>query len=118
MQPSQFFIRRVSQCFLLAGVFLFSAQTWASGNSQEVREISLALKQLDSVKAIIKRAQAQARATRDMRGSRYELDYDLIQSDLTRIEAGLQGYLAPSRAQPRDLQEITGNYSRDRGAPQ
>ncbi|WAJ37264.1 RAQPRD family integrative conjugative element protein [Pseudomonas sp. GOM7] len=118
MQPSHTYVRRVSQCFVLAGVFLLSAQTWASGNPQEIREISLALKQLENVKAIIKRAQAQARASRDVRGSRYELDYDLIQSDLTRIEAGLQGYLAPSRAQPRDIQEITGDYSRDRGAPQ
>ncbi|OLU25668.1 hypothetical protein BVH03_17790 [Pseudomonas sp. PA15(2017)] len=92
--------------------------TWASGNPQETNELTLALKQLENVQAIFKRAEIQARASnRDLRTTRYEFDYELVRSDLNRISEGVRGYLSPSRAQPRDIGDIAGDYSRDRGAP-
>ncbi len=103
---------------MLATFLLVTTPTWAGGNPQELRELTLALKQLENVQAILKRAETQARATsRDLRTSRYELDYELVQSDLERIAEGVRGYLSPSRAQPRDFTEITGDYSRDKVAP-
>jgi len=119
MQPRSF-IRRRHRYRMLATLLLIAMPTWAwsSGNPQEVRELTLALKQLENVQAILKRAEMQARATsRDLRTTRYEFDYELVQSDLQRISEGVRGYLSPSRAQPRDLTDIAGDYSRDRGAP-
>ncbi|WP_313025525.1 integrative conjugative element protein, RAQPRD family [Pseudomonas lopnurensis] len=119
MQP--WFQRRQRLFKKLTTALLFTTaatSTWADGNPQEARELTLALKQLQNVQAIIKRAEAQSRASNwDLRTSRYEFDYELIQSDLDRIAEGVRGYLTPSRAQPRDLGRIDGDYSRDRGAP-
>ncbi|MHB0818470.1 integrative conjugative element protein, RAQPRD family [Stutzerimonas stutzeri] len=114
------FIRRRHRYRMLAILLLITTPTWtwANGNPQEVRELTLALKQLENVQAILQRAKMQARATsRDLRTTRYEFDYELIQSDLDRISEGVRGYLSPSRAQPRDLSAIDGDYSRDQGAP-
>ncbi|MFN3769436.1 MAG: RAQPRD family integrative conjugative element protein [Ectopseudomonas guguanensis] len=119
MQPRSF-IRRRHRYHMLVSLLLIttSTWTWASGNPQEIRELTLAIKQLENVQAILKRAEMQARATsRDLRTTRYEFDYELVQSDLQRISEGVRGYLSPSRAQPRDFADIAGDYSRDRVVP-
>lgn len=92
---------------------LLSTPVWA-GNPQEDRELTLALKQLENVQAIITRAENQARFAQDTRSSRYEFNYELLKSDLTRVSAGIQSYLYPSRAQPRDLGDVAGEYSQER----
>ncbi|RMV84787.1 hypothetical protein ALP04_05408, partial [Pseudomonas amygdali pv. sesami] len=42
---------------------------------------------------------------------RYHMDYSRLVSDIARIRQGLQDYLTPSRAQPRDPVEISGQYN-------
>ncbi|WP_422775429.1 RAQPRD family integrative conjugative element protein, partial [Pseudomonas aeruginosa] len=37
--------------------------------------------------------------------------------DLARVRAGIQAHLTPSRAQPRDLSELAGEYRTERTAP-
>ena len=49
-------------------------------------------------------------------GARYRFDYPRFASDLERMRQGIHRYLSPSRAQPADLVELTGDYRAE--APQ
>ena len=42
--------------------------------------------------------------------SRYYFDYSRLNADLERVKAGINDYLVPKRAQPRDLVELRGSY--------
>lgn len=44
--------------------------------------------------------------------SRYYFDYKRLNADLKHIENGINDYLAPKRAQPRDPLELNGQYQR------
>jgi RAQPRD family integrative conjugative element protein len=44
--------------------------------------------------------------------SRYHFDYPRLLADLMRVRAGLQDYLVPQRAQPRDPLPLAGQYTR------
>jgi RAQPRD family integrative conjugative element protein len=44
--------------------------------------------------------------------TRYHFDYARLRADLKRVRAGLQDYLVPQRAQPRDPVPLTGDYVR------
>jgi RAQPRD family integrative conjugative element protein len=59
-------------------------------------------------------AQAQAAATED---GRYHFDYGRLESDIARIRAGINDYLAPPRAQPRDSVVVSGGYRRESQSP-
>ncbi|WP_458079571.1 integrative conjugative element protein, RAQPRD family, partial [Pseudomonas aeruginosa] len=43
-------------------------------------------------------------------------DYSRLAADLQRIRQGLQDYMTPSRAQPRDPSDLSGSYTL-RGGP-
>lgn len=47
--------------------------------------------------------------------SRYYFDFNRLNADLKRIESGINDYLTPKRAQPRDLSEISGYYTGRQG---
>ena len=51
------------------------------------------------------------------KGERYYFDYQRFQNDLKQVQQGLEDYLTPQRAQPRDPVEILGYYQREQ-APQ
>lgn len=42
--------------------------------------------------------------------SRYHFDYTRLDQDIERIRVGIQDYLTPPRAQPRDPVELSGDY--------
>ncbi|MBB0025219.1 MULTISPECIES: RAQPRD family integrative conjugative element protein [Burkholderiaceae] len=42
--------------------------------------------------------------------ARYHFDYARLRADLQRVRAGLQDYLVPQRAQPRDPAPLSGEY--------
>ncbi len=44
--------------------------------------------------------------------ARYHFDYARLRADLKRIRAGVQDYLVPQRAQPRDPVPLSGDYVR------
>ena len=44
---------------------------------------------------------------------RYRFDYLRLSQDIQRIRHGVQGYLSPSRAQPREPSELVGDYRLD-----
>lgn len=44
--------------------------------------------------------------------ARYHFDYIRLREDLKRVSAGIQDYLVPQRAQPRDPVSFTSDYVR------
>ena len=51
------------------------------------------------------------------RDDRYHFDYTRLQSDIARIRAGINDYLSPPRAQPRDPVVLSGEYRRESDRP-
>ena len=71
---------------------------------------SLIQQQLD----IIERLATRAKAARTLEpNERYRFDYPRLTEDIQRIRQGMRNYLSPSRAQPRDPDELVGDYRLD-----
>ncbi|XUK68169.1 Putative type III effector Hop protein [Pseudomonas yamanorum] len=66
--------------------------------------------QFDAIEHLAIRAQI-ASPTGSVR--RYRFDYPRLTQDIQRIRQGVQDYLSPSRAQPRDSTELVGEYRLD-----
>lgn len=97
---------RHSQLFLLLTLPMWSL-AWASPESTQ---LSLVLKQLDSVKNSLERARSSASTDPQ---SRYFFDYLQAQQDIATVEQGISHYLSPTRAQPRAVQPLSASYQRE-----
>lgn len=86
---------------------LLSSQTNAAGTASEQANVEVMIRQLNALEAV---AQHSAELPNEA-AQRYHLDYPRLAGDLARIRKGLQDYLSPSRAQPRDPAEISGHYN-------
>lgn len=75
------------------------------------QELAGALRQLGSLEQAVVNSAAH---TPIVPGARYHFDYPKLLADLARVRAGIQDYLAPSRAQPRDPAELAGDYRSER----
>lgn len=95
-------------CYLLVLTTLNSGSYAASAHEQD--QLSLILQQLDTIEHLAARAQTASSAES---AERYRFDYPRLTQDIQRIRQGVQGYLSPSRAQPRDPREIVGDYRLD-----
>ena len=89
--------------------------TIALGNSytasaREQVELSLIQQQLDTIEHLATRAETSSASEPD---ERYRFDYPRLTLDIQRIRQGVQNYLSPSRAQPRDPGDLDGNYRLD-----
>ncbi|WP_349809485.1 RAQPRD family integrative conjugative element protein [Xanthomonas hortorum pv. hederae] len=71
------------------------------------QDIAAALRQLDALDRLIQNSET---STVVAPGQRYYLDYSRLRADVARVRVGLQDYLTPPRAQPRDPVEIVGQY--------
>jgi len=76
--------------------------------SDEHQQFSLILRQLDSLS---RQAASRDRFVIDP-SARYSFDYPRLSSDIDLIRQGINGYITPSRAQPRNPPELTGHYIR------
>jgi RAQPRD family integrative conjugative element protein len=88
-------------------------QALADEAPRQRKELAAALRQLD---ALERRVEQSAAATPIVPGARYHFDYPRLRADLARVRAGIQDYLAPSRAQPRDPSELSGQYGAESSA--
>jgi RAQPRD family integrative conjugative element protein len=94
-------------------ILLSLAIVGGSGNAASAHErdqLSLVQQQLDIIERLATRAET---ANRPEPNERYRFDYPRLIQDLQRIRQGVQGYLSPSRAQPRDPSELVGDYRLD-----
>lgn len=79
-------------------------------SADERTELSLILKQLDTIEFLAQRAEASSAAGAD---ERYRFDYPRLTQDIQRVCQGVRGYLSPSRSQPRDPGALVGDYLLD-----
>lgn len=78
-----------------------------AATASEHANLAVMIRQLNALEDTARRS-AQVAAEP---GQRYFFDYQRLASDIQRVRQGLQDYLTPSRAQPRDPAELTGNYT-------
>lgn len=78
----------------------------AAGASEQAN-IEVMIRQLNALEDSARRSATIASEP----GQRYYFDYERLAGDIQRVRHGLQEYLAPSRAQPRDPAELTGKYT-------
>lgn len=81
----------------------------ASDSTPEREDLAALTRQLD----MVDRLAAQAAASASQEPARYHFDYARLRADVARVRAGVQDYLAPQRAQPRDPLPLSGDYARD-----
>ncbi|MGI0888678.1 RAQPRD family integrative conjugative element protein [Pseudomonas aeruginosa] len=74
----------------------------------EREQLAALARQLDLIDHLAEHAANTAPQER----ARYHFDYARLRADLKRVRAGLQDYLVPQRAQPRDSVPLAGDYVR------
>lgn len=92
----------------LAVSFSLSRPVHAGDDTPERERLAALARQLDLTDRLVEHAANTAPRER----ARYHFDYTRLRADLERIRAGLQDYLVPQRAQPRDPAPLTGDYVR------
>ena len=94
----------------ITGLVLLTFLASAAAQASEKDELASVQRQLDQVQASLERARVADPADR----GRFFFDYRQATSDLNTIRSGIDRYLEPSRAQPRDPSFVAGNYRRER----
>ncbi|MBS0417975.1 MAG: RAQPRD family integrative conjugative element protein [Proteobacteria bacterium] len=77
-----------------------------SDNALENAQLALLVRQLNQ----LERTALDAQKLSDTNAHRYHFDYARLTADLARIRGGIEDYLSPPRAQPRDPDELSGQY--------
>ena len=85
-----------------------AAAAAADSLTSEREHLAALARQLD----LIDRLAEHAAHTAPQERARYHFDYAQLRADLERVRAGLQDYLVPQRAQPRDPVPLAGDYVR------
>lgn len=80
----------------------------AADDALEREQLATLVRQLDLIDRLAEHTANAAPQT----SARYHFDYVRLRADLKRIRAGMQDYLVPQRAQPRDPIPLTGDYVR------
>jgi RAQPRD family integrative conjugative element protein len=81
-------------------------------DSLERERLAAILRQLDRIDRLAEQASRLAPEEH----TRYRFDYLRLREDLLRVRAGIEDYLTPRRAQPRDPVELGGDYRRPSAA--
>ena len=97
------------RCSLLLSLAVVHSSSYAASADEQV-QLSLVQQQLDTIERLATRAEL---ASTPKSNERYRFDYPQLLQDIQRIRHGVQGYLSPSRAQPRDPTELVGDYRLD-----
>ena len=101
--------RRAPALALALIIALAGASPASAGDaSAEHEQLAALARQLD----LIDRLAEHAANTAPQERARYHFDYARLRADLKRVRAGLQDYLVPQRAQPRDPVPLAGDYVR------
>lgn len=99
--------RRAPALALVLAVALTNATPASAGDaSPEHAQLATLARQLD----LIDRLAEQAAHTAPQQRARYHFDHARLREDLQRVRTGIQDYLTPPRAQPRDPVELSGDY--------
>lgn len=99
----------VSRRSLLFVLTIIHGSSYAA-SAYEQEQFSLVQQQLHIIERLAARAEAANTAEPH---ERYRFDYLRLSQDIQRISQGVQDYLSPSRAQPRNPTELVGDYRLD-----
>ncbi|MBY4674371.1 RAQPRD family integrative conjugative element protein [Burkholderia multivorans] len=80
----------------------------AADSAAEREQLAALTRQLELVDRLAEHAADIAPQDR----ARYHFDYARLREDVKRVRAGVQDYLVPQRAQPRDPLPMVGDYVR------
>ncbi|MBV59826.1 MAG: raqprd family integrative conjugative element protein [Nevskiales bacterium] len=80
----------------------------AADDALEREQLAALVRQLDLIERLAEHTAHTAPQTR----ARYHFDYARLRADLKRVRAGVQDYLVPQRAQPRDPAPLAADYVR------
>lgn len=95
----------------LLGLSLLAA---VSAQGAEKDELASTQRLLGQAQASLERARVAAAQADPAERGRFYFDYQRATADLNTINAGLDHYLTPSRAQPRYTGAVAGQYRRER----
>lgn len=96
---------------LLIAFSLTLSTTVSAAPTSEQANLALMLTQLNHIEATLQRAQAQAKTSPT---DRFIFNYPQAYTDIQTIRRGIKQHLLPTRAQPRNIQNIkplSGQYS-------
>lgn len=100
----------------LAALLVLSASVVQSAAADDDRiereQLAALVRQIDLLDRL---AEHGARISPQER-TRYHFDYARLRDDLQRVRAGIDDYLTPQRAQPRDPTVLVGEYRRESAA--
>ncbi|MGX9761252.1 integrative conjugative element protein, RAQPRD family [Pseudomonas shahriarae] len=91
---------------LFLSLTILHGSCYATSDQEQV-QLSLIQRQLDTIEASVQKAEASSFIEPN---ERYRFDYSRLTEDIQRIRQGVQNYVSPSRAQPRDPSELTDDY--------
>ena len=94
--------------FLMLTLIAAHSDSYAAGEQEQ--QLTLLIRQLDTLDTLVR---STPRFEGPESNTRYRFDYPRLIQDIQRIRQGVQGYLSPSRAQPRDPNELVGDYRLD-----
>jgi RAQPRD family integrative conjugative element protein len=103
-------MQTTTHCYLLLIPLVLVHSIGSASSANEQEQLSLIQQQLDTIERLATRAEAANTAEPH---ERYSFDYPRLTQDIQRIRQGVQDYLSPSRAQPRDSTELVGEYRLD-----
>ncbi|WP_256678961.1 RAQPRD family integrative conjugative element protein [Pseudomonas sp. J380] len=84
-----------------------------AASASEQANLDVMIRQLNALEDTARHSAQVA----DEPGKRYFFDYQRLAGDIARIRHGLEGYLTPTRAQPRDPVELSGQYTTEGRKP-
>ena len=85
----------------------------SAADTLESADLAALLRQLD----MAERLALHAETISPNSASRYHFDYARLHADIARIRSGIEDYLSPRRAQPRDPDALSGEYRRESTTP-
>lgn len=108
------YLRPVTRLLLCGGVLGLTSLVSLPASASEKDELASAQRMIVQVQASLERARVAAAQADPSERGRYFFDYQRANGDLRTISTGIDRYLEPARAQPRDLTGVAGNYRRER----
>ncbi|HFT8625469.1 TPA: RAQPRD family integrative conjugative element protein [Pseudomonas aeruginosa] len=98
----------------LAALALIFGSPLATAGEDELRvELAALVRQLEGLERQAERGAGRATARFEHNDTRYHFDFGRLLEDMRRIRSGVQAYLTPVRAQPRDPDELRAEYRLD-----
>ncbi|NPW37977.1 RAQPRD family integrative conjugative element protein [Pseudomonas aeruginosa] len=105
--------RLATSCLAFASLLAATSTVQAAPPTQR-QDLVATQRQIEALERLVRQSSISAAS---MPGERYHFDYPRLLADLARVRAGIEQYLTPSRAQPREPEELGGKYSAE-SAPQ